>query len=313
MKIQKQTKFFYYIKGFTQSKIPVSNYKKAIERLKCKLSDAQLESVEQRVNYYNKLSESNQKSLMNRTKISDLKKAKTPKSYYFDTYEYARYFDENLAIDFLFGDVIHIPESPSIVKSRPVSKDNNNSVILNLDKARHFVFVKGDGDFRKKKNKLIGRCAVYQEHRYRFFEKYFGHPLTDLGQVNDNAGGNRDLWLKPKISIQQHLDFKFILSLQGNDVATNLKWIMSSNSIAVMPKPTLETWFMEGTLEGGKHFIEINSDYSNLEEQLNFYIEHEDLCLEILRNQHKYVEQFFNPDVEDLCSLLVLEKYFDKT
>ncbi|MDO4230443.1 MAG: glycosyl transferase family 90, partial [Capnocytophaga sp.] len=188
---------------------------------------------------------------------------------------------------------------------------NQNSVLLNLDKARHFVWVKNDKPFAQKKDLLIGRGAIYQQHRFDFYEKYFKHPLCDLGAVG-NVGMTKPEWLKPKISIKEHLDYKFILSLQGNDVATNLKWIMSSNSIAVMPKPTVETWFMEGKLIGGVHYIEIKPDYSDLEEQLNFYIANPDKCLEIIENAHKHCEQFWNKNVEDLCSLLVLEKYFLK-
>ena len=48
-----------------------------------------------------------------------------------------------------------------------------------------------------------------------------------------------------------NLNYKFILAIEGYDVATNLKWIMSSNSLAVMPRPTYATWFMEGTLIPG--------------------------------------------------------------
>jgi hypothetical protein len=106
------------------------------------------------------------------------------------------------------------------------------------------------------------------------------------------------------------LEFKFVLSLQGNDVATNLKWIMSSNSIAVTPKPTYETWFMEGTLVGGKHYIEIKPDYSDLEAQLTYYLAHPDECMAIIQNAHEHCQQFFNPDLEDVCSMMVLEQYF---
>ena len=41
------------------------------------------------------------------------------------------------------------------------------------------------------------------------------------------------------LTIREHLDYKFIMALEGNDVASNLKWVMSSNSIAVMTRPTL--------------------------------------------------------------------------
>ncbi|WP_332019037.1 glycosyl transferase family 90 [Kaistella sp.] len=302
----KQNKLFYYLKGYLNFLLPAGkNYQQKITSIERKLSAEQLKHVEERVNYYCK---TNIKPDPSESRIQDLKKAKTPKSYYFDTYEYAKYFDGNLYINFVFGDVTEIPKLPSIVKSRPISDDNQNSILLNLDKRRHFVFVNDSKNFLQKKNILIGRGAVYQTHRYDFYEKYFGHPITDLGQVN-KIGAKPEVWYKPKISLSAHLDYKFILCLQGNDVATNLKWVMSSNSIAVMPKPTLETWFMEGKLIGGKHYIEIKSDYSDLEEQLNFYINHPEKCLEIIKNANNHCRQFFNKDVEDLCSLKVLEKY----
>ena len=307
MYLIKTNKFLYYFKGYCRTILPVSSKNNCIKHYKKQLSKNQLTQVEERVNYYCKDFITN---LSHQHTVNDLKHPLSPKAYYFDTYEYARHFPKQNLIDFVFGDVIHVPETPSIVKSRPLV-NNENSVLLNLDKARHFVFVKNDKSFSEKKNMLIGRGAVYQKHRIDFFNQYFNHPLCDLGQVNRDAG-KPDLWWKPKISIEKHLEFKFILSLQGNDVATNLKWIMSSNSIAVMPKPTLETWFMEGALVGGKHYIEIKPDYSDLETQLTYYINHPKECLTIIENAHRHCAQFFNPKVEKLTSLLVLEKYFTR-
>jgi hypothetical protein len=88
---------------------------------------------------------------------------------------------------------------------------------------------------------------------------------------------------------------------------------MSSNSIAVMPKPKYETWFMEGTLIPDYHYIFIKDDYSNLEEKITFYINNEDECEKIIKNAHEFVSQFKDKKKEDLISLLVLEKYFKKT
>lgn len=308
MKVIKQNKLYYYFLGYLRFLLPKGNHVIEVQRLKNQLTEEQLKKVEERVAYYCK-DMPNQGALSVDSIVKDLRKPRTPKAYYFDAYQYARFFDENLAFHFVFGDVTHIPNTPSIVKSRPISEENQNSVLLNLDKVRHFTWVKNDKAFYQKKNMLIGRGAIYQQHRYDFYKKYFHHPLCDLGAVGDTAIAERE-WLKPKISIQEHLDYKFILSLQGNDVATNLKWIMSSNSIAVMPKPTMETWFMEGKLIGGKHYIEIKPDYSDLEEQLRFYMEYPEQCLEIIRNAHAHCEQFWDKNVEDLCSLMVLEKYF---
>jgi hypothetical protein len=135
--------------------------------------------------------------------------------------------------------------------------------------------------------------------------------LCNIGQVNrDNQEGK---YLVEKMTIDEQLDYKFILSLEGNDVATNLKWIMSSNSLAVMPRPKFETWFMEGTLVPNYHYILINDDYSDLEERLKYYIEHTEETLGIVSNANEYVNQFRNKKREDVISLLVLDKYFRET
>lgn len=209
------------------------------------------------------------------------------------------------------GDITHVPDFPTIVKSRPIGDHNANSVILNLDKVRHFIFVNDKKPFAGKKDMLIGRGAVTQPHRKRFQELYFNHPLCNIGQVNMDNEGNK--FLVEKMTIDEQLEYKFILSLEGNDVATNLKWVMSSNSLAVMPRPKYETWFMEGTLVPNYHYVLIKDDYSDLEERLTYYIEHPEEAIEIARNANEYVNQFRNKKREDVISLLVLDKYFRET
>jgi hypothetical protein len=265
-----------------------------------------------RVDYYNKIEKPFPvHEEMIRLKDFKFKEKGNPSSYFFDTYEYTRYFPENNRFAFLFGDIIHVPEIPSIVKSRPVQGNNANSVLLKLDKARHFMFVNDKKHFEEKKNILVGRAAVTQPHRIRFWEMYFGHPMCDLGQINKKNTVHPE-WITPSMTIDEHLDFKFILCLEGYDVATNLKWVMSSNSLAVMPKPAYETWFMEGTLIPDYHYVEIKKDYSDLEEKLNYYLRHTDEALQIIENAHKYVAQFQNEKQEKLISLLALQKYFQQ-
>ena len=178
--------------------------------------------------------------------------------------EYTRYFDPSLKMNFLFGDITHIPEIPSIVKSRPIMNNQENSVLFKLNKVRHFTYTNDTNQFIDKKNILIGRGAVTKKHKKRtdFYKMYFDHKLCDLGQINNNT--DHDHWIKKKISIEEHLKYKFILCIEGVDVATNLKWVMSSNSIAIMTKPKVESWFMEKKLIGNFHYIEIKDDYSCL-------------------------------------------------
>lgn len=151
--------------------------------------------------------------------------------------------------------------------------------------------------------------GVYQNHRIKFLEKYFLDSRCDLGHTGGIAAFNKAFY-KPKVSIKEHLKHKFILSLEGNDVATNLKWIMSSNSIAIMPKPKFETWFMEGRLIGDLHYIEIDDDYNNVFDKIKFYKENPSKAKAIIKNANAYCKQFFDKKRENIISLLTLEKYF---
>ncbi|ASU35269.1 glycosyl transferase family 90 [Mucilaginibacter xinganensis] len=306
----KRNKAVYYSKNILRQIIPTIFYQRSLNKKLLLIGRYDSNTVHDRVNYYNKLKQPTPIG-DNATVLKEMQIFKSPKTYNFDAFEYLRYFKGSLRANFLFGDITHIANVPSLQKSRPIAGDNSNAVLLKLDKKRHFFFVKDKKLYSDKKNMLIGRGTIYQPHREKFMEMYFDNPLCDLGQVNKKGGNLK--WLKPPISIDQHLQYKFILSLEGNDVATNLKWIMSSNSIAVMPKPKYETWFMEGRLIPGFHYIEIKDDYTDLIEKLNYYAGHIDEAEQIISNAKAFVTQFLDQQQEAVISLLVLQKYFAKT
>ena len=112
------------------------------------------------------------------------------------------------------------------------------------------------------------------------------------------------------MSIYDQLAYKFIFCIEGVDTATSIKWVMSSNSLCVMPKPKYETWFMEGKLQANVHYIEVNEDFSDAEEKIQYYMKHEDEALKIINNANNYINQFQNLKREKLISLLVMDKYF---
>ncbi len=308
----KNNKPLYYVRNYIRQLIPVFIYRLKLKRklkiFEC-LDETEKEYILNRVNYYNNL---NNHNLPDKSpQISNLKLSKKYKVYFFDAFEFVRYFPTKLCAFFVFGDVTYVPEYPSFVKSRPIYGDNTNSVILKLEKIRHFLFLRDQKKFISKKNMIISRGkAINKPHRLRFLEKYYNHPMCDVGQVDRVEN---PIFPAKRKTLQEHLDFKFIMCLEGNDVASNLKWVMSSNSLAVMPLPKFETWFMEGTLIPDFHYVLINDDYSNLEERMNFYITHPDEAQKIIDNAHKYVYQFKDKKREDLISLMVLQKYFENT
>jgi len=306
----KNNKFLYYIINFARQLFPLKIFQSGLKRKLSAIKEFDIEYIRERVDYYNKLQKNVDLSVAV-SKLRDFKMKEKNKTYYFDTYEYTRYFHSDLRMDYKFGDVTFIPDEPAIVKSRPIMGDNSNSVLLNLDKVRHFTFLNDRKDFRKKKDMLVSRNYVRQPHRLKFLEMYIDHPMCNIGKINKSDG--HENFIRERMTFDEQLSYKFILCLEGHDVASNLKWVMSSQSLAVMPVPKYETWFMEGKLIPNHHYVLIKDDYSDLEERMAYYITHTEEALEIIRNAHHYIENFKNRRREDLISLLVLEKYFSKT
>ena len=207
----------------------------------------------------------------------------------------------------MFGDINKRPMIPCVVKSRPIV-ESENAIIMKLNKIRHFHFINDHRKFVDKKNAAVWRGNGTNSESRQYFLKHYHHvPIFNIGQRSPVVD---EPWFKGFMSIHDQLAYKFIFCIEGVDTATSIKWVMSSNSVCVMPKPKYETWFMEGTLEAGVHYIEVNDDFSDAEEKIHYYSKHTEEALQIINNANAYVDQFKDSKREKLISLLVLDKYF---
>ena len=248
--------------------------------------------------------------------IGALQRKGNPSTYYYDSREALQWFNPELRWHYLFGDIRDIPAEPTVVKSRALGTDNCNSVLLKLDRCRHFVYINDHLQPEEKEDRAIFRGHIgTRENRALFCRMYADDPRVDAADTLPGAteGHKHTSQMKPMMSFYEHLRFRYIMALEGNDVASNLKWIMSSRSAAVMPKPTCETWFMEGRLVGGVHYVEIRPDFSDLEEKMDHYSNHLDELRTIVDNANRYVAQFRDPRRERYIALLVMQTYFKMT
>ncbi len=232
-------------------------------------------------------------------------------TYFFDLHKFVRLFPREARFVYIPGDIEFSIDQPAIVKARAVCRGTTDAVVMKLNSVRHFHFIRDEKPFVAKRHRLIFRNFVLnQPWRQRLLDAYCNHPLCDFGRINAVDDGHPE-YTKDFIPINKQLDSMFILCIEGNDVATNLKWVMSSNSIAVMPRPKMESWFMEGVLKPDYHYIEVKEDYSDLIEKTDYYAKHVDEAEAIIRHAHAHVARFGNKRVEDWCSFLVLKKYFE--
>ena len=213
--------------------------------------------------------------------------------YTYDIYRIIKRNDD-LRFRYRWGDLTTPPEQPTLLKCRKIAETEGTSVMLPLNTGRNFFIVPDEKQFERKKDLALWRGAAFKPWRQEFLER-----TKDLKQFDTedtrpvNKGALSKLGRPNYMSIQDQLNYKFIVSIEGNDAATNIKWIMQTNSLLMMPKPRFETWFCEGLLESGRHYIEIAPDYSDLEYVFEKYISQPKLCKEIIQEAKAHANFFF--------------------
>jgi hypothetical protein len=236
---------------------------------------------------------------------------------YKNRYFYTMFGDSSKHCDFS-------SEISQISKVRLINEENRN-VILNLQSSRHSGSLnnlyKIDIPYQDKNNKMIWR-GISTGYNYRhnmrvdLVDKYQNHPNPDIdvkfngmaqGLKNENNKYKTDTWL----NIQEQLKSKFLISVEGNDVATNLKTVLLSNSVCIMPIPTVSSWFMEDHLVPYQHFIPVRQDFEDLEEKYNWCLNNLDACEKISKNATVFMQQFLNKEKEESITRQVIERYFD--
>ncbi|MBW3096776.1 glycosyl transferase family 90 [Pseudohoeflea coraliihabitans] len=263
-------------------------------------------AIFERVNYYNKLTLG--QTTMPRTRLRWISRRSS--RYFYDLAQYLKYFPPHLRVDPLFGDITRVPDTPRLLKSRPIEGDNANSVVLNLDKLRHYKLYRDTRTWAQKKPTAVWRGRWIRNGRATLLDRYGADPGFDIGYVGKRE---TDLAPVPSLSPPEHMAYRYIISVEGNDVATNLKWIMASNSLCMMPRSRYETWFMEGKLVPDHHYVELRDDFSDLPEQIARCEADPAWAQAIVRNANAHVRKMLDGDNERLVSLLVLQKYFEAT
>lgn len=223
---------------------------------------------------------------------------------------------------YCWGDISHsIGREGVITKTRP--RNNKTMILQKLVYFRHWNQTnfddvkKYDKTFRKKINKAVWRGSSTgfietKGSRFDLVKKYFHHPKIDVGfsKIVQNKDQYQK-YLKNNMTIKDQLNYKFIISVEGNDVASGLKWQLLSNSIVLMRKPTIESWLMEFRLRPYVHYVPLKDDLSDIEEQINWCNNNYERCLDIINRSKTYMEQFLNLKKEEKIRKKIFIRYFE--
>ena len=224
---------------------------------------------------------------------------------------------------------------PMIAKTR-LALSQGMTFLMQLKRTRHwgdgFDAAMADKAFEQKDSRLIFRGASTG----RWPKPDARHPVTGLRYrlakqlpwlVHDARIDVKFTYFEPhvaqqdidallalnavssKIPVSDQLDCKYLLSLEGHDVASGLKWMLLSNSVVFMPRPRLVSWLMEDKLVPYRHYVPVADDLSDLSAQIDWCEANVDACHEIVANSTAFMRQFQDPDVETEISAAVMRNY----
>lgn len=258
----------------------------------------------QKINYCCKLNQSfNVTDAVTAEKLSYFKKT----GYSFDLHRIIAPF-QKLKFTYLPGDIKHVPDIPTIVRSRPIGDHNLNSILLPLNSRRLFEVYPDPDAFEDKKPMIVWRGEVHKEHRAQLLEACASLPFCDIAASFTSIDRCKHLvgsWLTP----QQQMTYKYLFIIEGNDIASNIQWAMNSNSLCMMRKPRYESWFAEGLLKANVHYVEVADDFSDIEEKFIYYEAHPEEAKAIIRNSNAYVRTQQNITEQYALARQVMRKY----
>ena len=145
---------------------------------------------------------------------------------------------------------------------------------------------------------LSQRCRlVFQHDKSTLVDARLTPPVTPvaLGLINKTVNG---VSLFDKLfTMKQMLQYKAIIILEGNDVASGLKWALLSNSVVMMQSPMLTSWAMEEMLEPWVHYIPLNKELSNVEENMQWVLDNDEQAQRIAERASLWIQDLvFHPD-----------------
>ena len=207
---------------------------------------------------------------------------------------------------------------PIISKAKKIGQDKVTVIPFNIDRhfSSHFLKLLQEGDPVSYKRKLPvafwrgtttgwdwdpnKRPALPRRH---LIEKWaFRRGLVDVGlsflaqDAKDYYKYHYRQYIKPQKTVQEQLRYRYLIAVEGNDVATGLKWMLASNSTVLMPPPTMDSWLRESCLIPWVHYVPLLPDMSDLQEKVRLCERHLNKCSEIAQRGTEYVQSFTSRD-----------------
>lgn len=101
-----------------------------------------------------------------------------------------------------------------------------------------------------------------------------------------------------RASIETHVENKYILIVDGNCIASAHQWVFGSGSVPIMiTHPDNDYWFKR-YLKPMVHYVPIKYDLSDLQEKIQWLVDHDDEAEQIAKSAMLFANTHFTPEFQ---------------
>jgi predicted NAD-dependent protein-ADP-ribosyltransferase YbiA (DUF1768 family) len=121
--------------------------------------------------------------------------------------------------------------------------------------------------------------------------KMYNGELNEIDETNFEFSVGKFNFMK----LKEQSKHKYILNIDGHVKAFRLGNEFRMGSVILLVDSQYTLWFQQ-YLEEDKHYISINKDLTNLEEKINWCIEHDKECEQIAKNGLQFYNDYLTPE-----------------
>jgi hypothetical protein len=99
-------------------------------------------------------------------------------------------------------------------------------------------------------------------------------------------------------SLQEHIQHKYILILDGNCIASALQWVFASGSVPILVTHPGNEWWFRKFLIDGYHYVSVEYDLSNLKEVIQYLVEHDEYAHTIAKNAMEFSKTILSSEFQ---------------
>ena len=149
-----------------------------------------------------------------------------------------------------------------------------------------------------------------KNNRLDIVKRYYNSSNIDVGFgfVLDAFKEFAANFTKPRLSESVILRHKYILCLEGNDVATNFIIVLASMSCPFHTYPfTSESIYWGDGIHPWEHFVPVAVDGHDLDDKLSWCLKNEKNCRKIGENGHHYMKRYLDGNLYDAAFRKTIE------